>query len=222
MFKKILFLFIFIFLFMLYFFVFAGQFEEESETGVLSIYFQDERVGFEEYTWQSDETSYLLSVKGRMTKPVDMEIHSLLLRLDKNFIPRQFNFKFTVGGVAQEISSVIVDGQAENTLYVAGQQQKNVVKIKEDAFLLPNPVFSCYMVIAKKFRCHLLDPVELSAYIIPLFEVPFSVEFDEESPCSMFLEINGMTMEMETDEEGRLKSLRSPAQKLKVYMQNPT
>ncbi len=219
MFKKLLFIFIFISLFLLFFILFAGQYEEEIETGVLSIYFQDENVGYEEYTWQSDERSYLLSVKGRMTKPVDMEIHSLLLRLDKSFIPRQFNFKFTVGGVAQEYSSVIVDGQVENTVYVSGQQQKNVVKIKRDAFLLPNPVFSCYMVIAKKFRCHLLDPVELSAYIIPLFEVPFSIEFDEEFPCSMTLEINGMTMEMETDDEGRLKSLHSPAQKLKVYMQ---
>jgi hypothetical protein len=142
MFKKILFLFIFIFLFLLYFFVFAGQYEEENETGVLSIYFQDEKVGYEEYTWQSDEMSYLLSVKGRMTKPVDMEIHSLLLRLDKSFIPRQFNFKFTVGGVAQEISSLIVDGQVENTIYVSGQQQKSVLKIKRDAFLLPNPVFA--------------------------------------------------------------------------------
>ncbi len=219
MFKKLLFIFIFISLFLLFFILFAGQYEEEIETGVLSIYFQDENVGYEEYTWQSDERSYLLSVKGRMTKPVDMEIHSLLLRLDKSFIPRQFNFKFTVGGVAQEYSSVIVDGQVENTVYVSGQQQKNVVKIKRDAFLLPNPVFSCYMVIAKKFRCHLLDPVELSAYIIPLFEVPFSIEFDEEFPCSMTLEINGMTMELETDDEGRLKSLHSPAQKLKVYMQ---
>jgi len=221
MFKKILFIFIFIFIFLLFFFVFAGQYEEEIETGILSIYFQEEKVGYEEYTWQSDEMSYLLSVKGRMTKPVDMEIHSLLLRLDKSFIPHQFNFKFTVGGVAQEISSLIVDGQVENTIHVSGQQQKSVVKIKRDAFLLPNPVFSCYMVIAKKFGCHLLEPVELSAYIIPLFEVPFSVEFDEESPCSMLLEINGMTMEMETDDEGSLKFLHSPAQKLKVYKQIP-
>ncbi len=221
MFKKVLFIFIFIFLFLLFFFVFAGQDEEEIESGILTIYFQDENVGYEEYTWQSDDISYILSVKGRMTKPVDMEIHSLVLRLDKSYIPRQFNFKFTVGGVAQEISSLIVDGQVENTIHVAGQQLKSVVKIKRDAFLLPNPVFSCYMVIAKKFRCHLLEPVELSAYIIPLFEVPFSVEFDEESPCSMLLDINGITMEMETDDEGSLKFLHSPAQKLKVYKQNP-
>ncbi len=221
MFKKVLFIFIFISLFLLFFFVFAGQDEEEIESGILTIYFQDENVGYEEYTWQSDDISYILSVKGRMTKPVDMEIHSLVLRLDKSYIPRQFNFKFTVGGVAQEISSLIVDGQVENTIHVAGQQLKSVVKIKRDAFLLPNPVFSCYMVIAKKFRCHLLEPVELSAYIIPLFEVPFSVEFDEESPCSMLLDINGITMEMETDDEGSLKFLHSPAQKLKVYKQNP-
>jgi hypothetical protein len=221
MFRKTLVILIFMFLFLFFFFVFAGQDEEEVENGVLSIYFQDEYVGFEEYTWQSDEVSYLLSVKGRMTKPVDMEIHSLLLRLDKSFIPRQFDFKFSVGGVAQEISSLIVDGQAENTIRVSGQQQKSVVKIKRDAFLLPNPVFSCYMVIAKKFRCHLLEPVELSAYIIPLFEVPLTLKSDDDSPCSMSLEIGGMTMEMETDDEGSLNFLQSPAQKLKVFKQNP-
>lgn len=221
MFKNILVIFIFIFLLLLCFFVFAAQYEEEVESGVLSIYFQDEKVGYEEYTWQSDEMGYLLSVKGRMTKPVDMEIHSLILRLDKSFIPRQFNFKFSVGGVVQEISSLIVDGQVENTIHVSGQEYKSTVKIKRDAFFLPNPVFSCYMVVAKKFRCHFQEPVELSAYIIPLFEVPFSLEFDEESPCSMILEISGITMKMETDDEGSLKFLHSPAQKLKVYKQNP-
>ena len=80
------------FLFLLYFFVFAGQYEEEDETGVLSIYFQDERVGYEEYTWQSDETSYLLTVKGRMTKPVDMEI--LREQLNKLFIRRYNSYVF--------------------------------------------------------------------------------------------------------------------------------
>jgi hypothetical protein len=221
MFKKILVIFSFVFLSLLCFFVSAAQYEEEVESGVLSIYFQDENVGYEEYTWQSDEMGYLLSVKGRMTKPVDMEIHSLILRLDKSFIPLQFNFKFSVGGVVQEISSLIMDGQVENTLHVSGQEYKSTVKIKRDAFLLPNPVFSCYMVVAKKFRCHLQEPVELSAYIIPLFEVPLSLEFDEESPCSMILEVSGITMEMETDDEGSLKFLHSPAQKLKVYKQNP-
>jgi hypothetical protein len=219
MFKKILV--IFIFLLFLCFFVLAAQYEEEVERGVLSIYFQDEQVGYEEYTWQSDEMGYLLSVKGRMTKPVDMEIHSLILRLDKSFIPQQFNFKFSVGGLVQEISSLIVDGQVENTIHVSGQEYKSVVTIKRDAFLLPNPIFSCYMVVAKKFRCHLQEPVELSAYIIPLFEVPLSLEFDKESPCSMILELSGITMEMETDDEGSLKFLHSPAQKLKVYKQHP-
>ncbi len=208
-------------MFLLLFFlsVFSAQYEEEVESGVLSIYFRDEKVGYEEYTWQSDEMGYLLSVKGRMTKPVDMEIHRLILRLDKSFIPRQFNFKFSVGGLDQEISSLIVDGQVENTIHVSGHEYKSIVKIKKDAFLLPNPIFSCYMVVAKKFRCHLQEPVELSAYIIPLFEVPLSVEFDEESPCSMILELSGITMEMETDDEGSLKFLHSPAQKLKVYKQ---
>ena len=214
--KTILLIFIFIFLLLLFFFVFPGWSEEEVESGVLSIYFLDEKVGYEEYTWQSDEISYLLSVKGRMTKPIAMEIESLTLRLDKSFIPRHYYFKGSVSGVAQEISSLIVEGRVENTIQVGGQEQKNSVKIKRDAFLLPNPVFSCYMVVTKKFRCALEEPAELSAYIIPQLEVPFTLEFKEESPCSLIMQISGIKIELETDDEGNLKSLRIPSQRLQI------
>ena len=57
------------------------------------LYFMDEKVGYEEYTWQSDEQGYLLEASGRMTKPVALEITKLSLRLDKSFIPRKFYFK---------------------------------------------------------------------------------------------------------------------------------
>jgi len=117
MFKKILVIFIFIFLLLLCFFVFAGQYEEEVESGVLSIYFQDEKVGYEEYTWQSDEMGYLLSVKGRMTKPVDMEIYSLILRLDKSFIPRQFYRPRLMGGT---IAAGVLDSPEKIARLVVG------------------------------------------------------------------------------------------------------
>lgn len=221
MFKKLLLIFIFIFLMLLFFFVFAGEDEEEVERGVLSIYFMEEKVGYEEYTWQSDEMSYLLSVRGRMTKPVALEIESLTLRLDKSFIPRHFYFKGSVSGVAQEISSFIVEGQVENIIQVSGEEQRNTVKIKRDAFLLPNPVFSCYMVMTKKFRCALQEPVELSAYIIPQLEVPFTLEIKEECPCLLIMQISGIKIELETDDEGNLKALHSPSQKLRV-IQKPS
>jgi len=214
--KTILLIFISIFLLLLFFFVFPGWSEEEVERGVLSIYFLDEKVGYEEYTWQSDEISYLLSVKGRMTKPIAMEIESLTLRLDKSFIPRHFYFKGSVSGVDQEISCLIVEGRVENTIQVGGQEQKSSVKIKRDAFLLPNPVFSCYMVVTKKFRCAFEEPAELSAYIIPQLEVPFTLEFKEESPCSLIMQISGIKIELETDDEGNLKSLRIPSQRLQI------
>ena len=125
MFMKLLIIFILIFLLLLFFFVFAEEGEEEAERGVLSIYFLEEKVGYEEYTWQSDKMSYILSVRGRMTKPVALEIEKLILRLDKSFIPHHFYLKCSVGGVAQEISSFIEDGRVENSIQVLGEEQKS-------------------------------------------------------------------------------------------------
>lgn len=200
---------------LLFFFVISGR-SQGKEQGTFSIYFMEEKVGYEEYIWEGDERGYLLSVIGRMTKPTAIEIEKLSIRLDRNYIPHYFYFKGSVSGMDQEISSTITEGQVENKIQVAGQERMSTVKIERDAFLLPNPVFSPYMVLTKKFRCALEGKIELSAYIIPQLEVSFSLEPKEEDPCLLIMEVSGMRVELETDGEGGLKAVSVPSQKLKV------
>ena len=216
MLKKILLIFLLLLLTLLFFFLFTAFSLERKEEGSFSLYFMEEKVGYEEYTWQSNERGYLLEVSGRMTKPIALEIHTLSIRLDKSFIPLKYYFKGSVSGVSQEITSSIFEGEVENAILVAGQETKDTTKIRRDAFLLPNAIFSPYVVLTKKFRCQLQEKVELSAYIIPQLEVPFSLEPKEESPCLLIMNIGGIEIELETDEEGNLKSLHIPSQRLKV------
>lgn len=197
-------------------FIHVMGYQEEAQRGSFSIYFREEKVGYEEYTWQPEEWGFSLSVSGRITKPTAMEIERLTIGLDKNLIPNHYFFKGSVSGVAQEISSKILDGTVENTIRVQGQEQKSTVHIKRDALLLPNAVFSPYIVLTKKFRCSLEEPIELSAYIIPQLEAPFILEPKEEASCSLIMRISGLEIELETDEEGNLSRLAIPSQKLKV------
>ncbi len=212
----------FVLISLLFLFVFSGLSQEETERGTFSIYFMEEKVGYEEYTWQADEMGYNLSLSGRMTKPVAVEIELLTIRLDKNFIPISYYYKGTLSGMSQEISSSIEEGQVENTIMVLGHEQKNTVKIKRDAFLLPNPVFAPYMVLTKKFRCTLQESVALSAYLIPQVEIEFTLEpkDKEEEPCILIMHSSGMKIEIETDEEGKLKSLYIPSQRLRVVQED--
>ncbi len=213
--RKIIIILLLLVMLPLFFLVFSGH-GQGKEQGAFSIYFMEEKVGYEEYTWENNERGYILSVIGRMTKPTAIEIERLSIRLDRNYIPHYYYFKGSVSNMAQEISSTIAEGQVENSIQVAGQERKSTLKIKRDAFLLPNPVFSPYMVLTKKFRCSLEEKVELSAYIIPQLEVSFTLEPKEEDPCLLIMEVSGMRIELETDEEGNLKAVSVPSQKLKV------
>lgn len=188
----------------------------EREAGNLSIYFMDEKVGYEEFLWQEDEYGFLLSVRGRLTKPVRIDIDSLKIRLDKSYIPTRFEFRGKLGGMDQEILSIISEGEVENLIRVAGQEQRDSIKVRRDAFLLPNPVFSPYMVITKKYRCNLEESYELTAYIIPQMETPFSLEAAEGVPCTLILRMSAAAIELETDNQGRLLSIFIPAQKLRI------
>ncbi len=187
-----------------------------TQKGAFSIYFMEEKVGYEEYTWEEDESGYFLSVKGRMTKPADMEIEELDIRLDKNFIASSFYFKGSVNRVQQEVSSTISEGNVDNTIKVAGQESHSTVEIRRDAFLLPNPVFSPYLVLTRKYKCPLEKEIELSAYIIPQFESPFTLSPLEGVPCTLIMQLSGIKIELQTDEEGNLISLSIPAQRLEV------
>jgi hypothetical protein len=191
----------------------------DREEGVLSIYFNEEKVGYEEYSWEIDEQGYTLTVLGRMDRPVPIFIQRLTLRVDRSFIAQHFTFKGTIGGMEQEIISDISDGRVENTIRVAGQEQKKIIQIKRDAILLPNPVFSTYMILTKKYGCTLKEKVDLSAYIIPQMEVPFTMEPEEGHPCFYQLEMGQTQMQLQTDEAGSLRSLEIVSQRLRVLRQ---
>ena len=188
------------------------------EKGTYDIYFMDEKVGYEEYVWQADETGYTLKVRGRMTKPVPLDLDELTIRINRSFIPESFYFKGSVSGMDQEISSKIQEGMVENKVQVAGQESAIVEKVRRDAFLLPNPIFSPYMILTRKFRCGAGEETELSAYIIPQMETLFTLQNDEENPCLLVMEISGTKIELFTDEAGNLNSLSIPSQRLRVVL----
>jgi hypothetical protein len=210
------FVFIPIFLFGLSVFFPALEAQEESEKGVFDIFFMGEKVGYEEYVWESDEREYLLTVRGRMTKPIPMVIEKLTIRLDKSFIASQYYFKGSVSGVEQEVLSVINEGVVANIILVRGQEQKSTVKIRRDALLLPNAVYSPYIVLAKRFPCTLQEKIELSVYFIPQVETPVSVEPSEFNPCHIILEIADSEIHVGTDEDGNLGSIEIPLKNLRV------
>lgn len=192
---------------------------QEGESGELSVYFMEQKVGFEEYTWQSDEIGHVLSVKGWVARPIATEIENLIIRLDKEFRPIRFFFKGLVSGVAQEISSTFVGDQVENRLLISGIEQGNTAKIKSDTFLLPSAVYSPYMIITKKFACSLAEPVVHFAYIIPQLEAIVTLKPLEDSPCSIVLLVSGTEIELETDDDGSLLSLSIPSQMIRVIRQ---
>ena len=194
----------------------SGVFVYASETGTLSIYFMQEQVGYEEYSWEEDNTGFTLTVRGRMTKPIAIEIERLVIRVDKSFIPERYTFKGQVSGVNQDIQSFFSEGKVVNTNQVAGQERTETVDIKRDAVLLPNPVFSPYMVLTKKFRCGLQETAEILAYIIPQMEIPSSLGPKQDFPCRLILRIGTTEIEIETDERGVLNSLDISSQNLRV------
>jgi len=202
--------------FTLFFFLKAYDYAGSIESGTLSIYFLQEQVGYEEYSWQEEERGYSLTVRGRMTKPIAIEIERLEIHLDKSFIPERYFFRGRVSGVEQEIRGVFSGGKAVNTKRVAGLEQTETVEIRRDAFILPNPVFSPYMVLTKKYRCGLQERIELSAYIIPQMEVPATLEPIEKVPCRLMMNLGNTQFEMETDEQGTLNLLEMPSHNLRV------
>jgi hypothetical protein len=175
-----------------------------------------EQVGYEEYAWEEEEYGYTLTVRGRMTKPIAIEIDELVINLDKSFIPRQYLFRGNVSGVDQEIRSILSDGKVVNIKNVAGQQQSEAVSIRRDAFLLPNPVFSPYMVLTKKYRCNLQEKMDVSAYIIPQMEVQATLEPKKDDPCRLIMRLAANDIELETNEEGALNTMDIPSQSLRV------
>ncbi len=215
-FRFLVIVFLFICLVSVFSILLLSQSARTVERGELSIYFFGEKVGYEEYVWEEHERGYILSVKGRMNKPVAIEVESLKIELDRNFIPLRYSFIGSLGGIRQEISSVISEGDVLNTILVNSQEQNLRSKIRRDAFLLPNPLFSPYLLITKKYGCRMEEKKNLSSYIIPQLEIPFTLEPSEEDPCLLLMQINGIQIELKTNEYGQLKILQIPSQNLRI------
>jgi hypothetical protein len=190
--------------------------QEVSEKGVFDVFFMGEKVGYEEYIWEFKDREYLLTVRGRMTKPIPMQIEKLTIRLDKSFIASQYYFKGSVSGVEQEVLSVIDEGRVENIILVAAQEQKNEAKIRRDALLLPNAVYSPYIVLTKRFPCTLQEKTDLPVYIIPQVETTGTIEPSEFNPCHFILIMSDAEIHVGTDENGNLNSLEIPLKNLRV------
>jgi len=217
--KKVLLIIFIVVLLSLLLFLSAGNCWGKDDSGSYSIYFMDEQVGYEEFVWREVERGYELEVTGRITKPISMQINSLIIKLNRDFIPLRFEFEGVLSGSEQSISSIISDGNVKNTIYVEGQRQESTVKIKRDAFLLPNPIYSSYMVITKKYQCSLKEEkTGLSAYNIPQAETTFILSPKGEEPCVLLMKMGSTVIELETNEQGVLKSLHIPSQHIKVVM----
>jgi len=188
----------------------------DSESGTLSIYFMDEKVGYEEYSWNVEPDGYVLKVTGRMTKPLRLEVESLTIRLSRDYIPTEFLFKGSLNGMDQDVTSVIREGLVRNTIKTGGQETVNETRVRRDALILPNPIFSPYLVLAKRYRCGFKNKAEISAYMIPQVEVAGSLESDPSNPCRLMLKLAGVEISVETDADGHFLSLSMPTQNIKV------
>lgn len=218
--KKIIFIFLLTLVFILFFFLFVfGQSLKRGEEGRLAIYFQGEKVGYEEYRWSKQGENYLLEVEGQLTKPVALVIEHLQIVLDAALIPQKFELTGTISGVHQEIFSELQEGKVTNRIRVAGQEQTLTHTIRRDAFLLPNPVFSPYLVLAKKFRCQLdsqSEPQEISIYVIPQVELKATIQAEANEPCGLVIQLGGTEVRLKTNPQGKLLSLSIPSQRLEV------
>ncbi|OGD29541.1 MAG: hypothetical protein A2Y56_02390 [Candidatus Aminicenantes bacterium RBG_13_63_10] len=190
--------------------------EEARLAGTLSVFFREEKVGVEEFSWSEEADGYTLRVTGRMTKPLRLDIDSMTLVVSKDFIPREYRFLGALNGMSQDISSRIQDGRVENTIRMAGQENVLTADVRRNAILLPNPLFSPYLVLAKKFGCGLKDKAEVSVYLIPQVEITGTLQAAPDNPCALTLDLAGVQVSLLVDGTGRLVSLSIPGQSLKV------
>jgi hypothetical protein len=193
---------------------------EVLDSGTLTIYFKDEKVGYEDYSWIEEADGYELRVSGRMAQPFRLEIESMTLRLSKDLIPREYHFQGALNGMSQEITSRIQEGRVQNTIRVAGQENVLELQVRRDTLVLPNPLFSPYVVLAKKYGCGLKDKAEVSVYMIPQVEMTGTLQSAADNPCALTLDVAGGQVLLVADAEQRLTSLSIPGQSLRVTVQH--
>ena len=192
---------------------------KNSEKGKLLIYFMGEEAGFEEYEWIEGENEYILKIKGKMTKPVSLITRKMEIIVDKNFKPKSLIWKVIAQGVSQEIRTTIDNGKARSKISIAGQIQTFTTNISPNSLFLPNLVFSPYIILTKQIKCDLKWIKTFPAYIVDkIIEVRVRIEPKKEVPCEYNLNLAGqVNLEILTDNNGNLKSLKIPSQGFEAY-----
>lgn len=181
----------------------------------LFVYFMGEEAGYEEYEWTEMADRYVLSISGELKSPISLITEQLTIEVDKEFRPLRFYFKGTVRGVAQEINTMIAEGEAKSTIIAGERKAEMSPKISPDALILPNGIFSPYFLVAKKIK-GLAEKIEIPAFIVPQMEVTLSAEPDKENAHLFHLHLAGIKIELLTDEQGFVKSVSIPAQNIEA------
>ena len=207
-------------LFLVFTFLFCQEQENISQSNSkkkLFLYFMGEEAGYEEYEWIEQADKFILSVKGEMNKPISLVTELMTIEVDKEFNPLRFYFKGKVRGVNQEIETTVTKGEVRNKIKAAGQTRELTSKISSDALILPNGIFSPYVVLAKKAKNLGKEKMILPAYIVPQIEVTVIVEPDREIASLFHLNLAGVKIELLTDEQGFVKSLSIPSQSMEAH-----
>ena len=217
--KKLILIIIMIILILLFLVTTISPKVKNSKEGKLLIYFMGEEAGFEEYEWIEAENEYILKIKGKMTKPVLFITRKMEIIVDKNFKPKRLIWKIIAQGVSQEIKTTIDNGKARNRISIAGQIQTFTTNISSNSLFLPNLVFSPYLILTRQIRCDLKWIKTFPAYIVDkIIEVRLRIEPKKEVPCEYKLNLAGqVNLEISTDNNGNLKSLKIPSQGFEAY-----
>lgn len=145
------------------------------------VYYADQPVGQESFELAETGEGYSLKASASLTKPILFETELLLLETNLSGQPTRFRFKGKVRGVEQEVSTRFSENAAENTISAAGRSSVKTDDIHAGAFVLPNLLFSPYLLLARVIGAEKgVSRKDLYAYVPPQAEVPFSLEKDVE------------------------------------------
>jgi hypothetical protein len=191
--------------------------EKILEKGKLLIYFMGEESGYEEYKWIKELDKFILLAKGEINKPINLITNQMIIEVNKEFKPLRFYFKGIVNQVNQEIETTVTQGEAKNKIKIGQQEREFIAKISQNAFFLPNGIFSPYVVVVKKAISSIKETQTLPAYIVPQIEVKITIEPDRKKKNLFHLNLAGVKIEILANDKGKLNSLLIPSQSFKVY-----
>lgn len=194
--------------------------------GVFRVFFGSQEAGQESYELVQTGEGFRLTASGKLSRPVEFETRNLLIQTDTRGRARKFEFKGSVRGIEQEVTAEISDRSAENRIRAAGQVVAKSDPVHVGTFLLPNLLFSPYVLVA-----HFLESGkeghpegELHAYVPPQAEIPFSLTRNPEKKRLDLWLRNAASPEVhvvvELDERGAVKGVHIPSASLSAYRES--